>query len=205
MYSRWWYSTTFFGIVDLLTIAPWYIELVLTACGIVGHDASDVFRLIRLFRLLELEHFITAFTILDNVICRSKGVLIATGVLAFSIWLCAGAMFFLFEKDNPNWCKAWADETCAAKWEPSCVCASPSNFDTMPHSLFYTAIFLAGEWPVVDFTIGGKICCLAMLVIGIGLAALPVGTLFDSFGEELEKDGDDESENEASTNDKKDV
>merc|ERR1739845_317756 len=114
---------------------------------------GDAFRLVRLFRLLQLEHFITAFTILDNVFCRSKNVLLATGVLAMCIWLAAGALFYVFEKDNPNF---------------------EGSFDTMPKALYLTAIFLAGEWAVTDFTTGGKFLCLFLCVVGIGLAALPV-------------------------------
>lgn len=61
----------------------------------------------------------------------------------------------------------------------------------MPHSLYYTAIIVfAGEWPMVDFTIVGKFVCFATCIISIGLAALPIGSLFDSFSAVLEADGD---------------
>jgi hypothetical protein len=186
LYSRWCYATTFFGIVDLLTIAPWYIQIVSEMCGVDTGGAANCFRLMRLFRLLELEHFLTAFSVLDNVFWRSRGVLLATGVLAFTIWVSAAALFFLFEQNNPNWCMAWADATCEANWKPGCECVGPSTFDTLPHALFMVAVFLAGEWPVVDFTFGGKLCCMALCMVGLGLAALPIATLFDSFGAVLE-------------------
>lgn len=193
LYSRWCYMTTFFGIVDLATIAPFYITLALQAAGTadVNSDSSDVFRLIRLFRLLELEHFITAFTVLDNVFWRSRGALLATGILALCIWLISATFFYVAELDNPNWCLEFEDPSCATVWTRDCVCATKSTFDTMPHSLYYTAIIVfAGEWPMVDFTIVGKFVCFATCIISIGLAALPIGSLFDSFSAVLEADGD---------------
>eukprot|EP00927_Polykrikos_kofoidii_P039095 TRINITY_DN3352_c0_g1_i1.p1 TRINITY_DN3352_c0_g1~~TRINITY_DN3352_c0_g1_i1.p1 ORF type:complete len:1262 (+),score=173.67 TRINITY_DN3352_c0_g1_i1:129-3788(+) len=185
LYSRWFYMTTFFGIVDVVTILPWYFELGMAALGIPTADFSDLSRLVRLFRLLQLEHFLTAFTVLDNVFFRSKGVLAATGVLALIIWLCSGALFYVFERANPNFCSVWETLACEEKYTDGCIC-SESAFDTMPHSLFYTAVFLCGEWALIDFTILGKLLCLVLSVVGIALYAIPTGTLFDSFGAVLE-------------------
>jgi len=192
LYSRWCYFTTFFGVVDFITIAPFYIELGMWAAGSnVSQDTSDVFRLVRLFRLLELEHFITAFTVLDNVFYRSKSAFLATGVLALCIWMVTTTLFYIAELDNPNWCSEWADATCATTWTTDCVCTSKSTFDTMPHALYYMSLIIfAGEWPIVDFTVAGKMLCFVTCIISIGLAALPIGTLFDSFSNVLEADGD---------------
>jgi len=165
LYSRWCYLTTFFGFVDLFTILPWYIQL-----AFLRRDDATVFRLFRLFRLLKLEHFITAFTKLDNVIRRSSGVLVATGVVALAIWISCAALFYIFEQDNPNWVDSGA-------------------FSTMPISLYYVAIFLGGEWAVVDFTFAGKLVCMFLCIVGIGLYAVPLGSLFDSFGSVLESRG----------------
>lgn len=65
--------------------------------------AAAVFRIFRLFRLLQLERFMTAFTLLDNVFRASASVLKATGLMALIVWLGGAALFFLFERDNPNW------------------------------------------------------------------------------------------------------
>ena len=76
-YSRCEYATTFFGIVDLMAIAPWYIELILVASGI--HFDGAIFRVFRIFRFFQLEHFVTAFTKLDDVFRQCKDVLKAAG------------------------------------------------------------------------------------------------------------------------------
>jgi len=64
----------------------------------------------------------------------------------------------------------------------------------MPSALFSTAVFLGGEWGVVDFTWPGRLVCLFLCVVGIGLYSIPIGTLFDSFGAILGLGGDDDEE-----------
>jgi len=142
--------------------------------------------MVRLFRLLELEHFCVAFTVLDNVFRRSAGIFLATGLMALVISISSGALFYFFERDNPNWCNQWKKEACATQWMPDCVCTSRGAFESIPDSLYFVAIFLGGEWAMVDFTVPGKLLCLALCFVGIPLVAVPVGTLFDSFGAVLE-------------------
>ena len=43
------------------------------------------------------------FSKLDNVFRASMDVLKATGLLALIIWIGGGALFFVFEGNNPNW------------------------------------------------------------------------------------------------------
>jgi hypothetical protein len=70
-------------------------------------------------------------------------------------------------------------------------------FTNIPNSLFFTAVFLVGEWGVIDFSMPGRVVCLFLCVVGIALYAIPTGTLFDSFGAVLgmvEEDDDEEEE-----------
>jgi len=186
LYSRWYYATTFFGIVDLMTILPWYIQLIFEAAGHGGTEVAEAFRIMRLFRLFEMEHFVTAFTVLDNVFRRSSGIFAATGLMALAIWVASASLFYMFEHNNPNWCAEWQEPRCEATWDKSCVCASLTYFDSIPDAMYLTAIFLGGEWAVTDFTIPGKILCMLLCVIGIALYAIPVSALFESFGAVLE-------------------
>lgn len=55
-FSRIYYATTFFGIIDFCAVFPFYLEQVLDACD-VNFDAT-IFRVLRLFRLLQIEHFL---------------------------------------------------------------------------------------------------------------------------------------------------
>jgi Ion transport protein len=214
LYSSWIYATTFFGIVDFLSTAPWFIERALIVFGAIDEagDTVRVFRIARIFRLLQLEDFITAFSKLDNVFRASKDVLKATGLMALIIWVGCGALFFIFEENNPNWreCDASIPPTSESSKHPGCydfestaacnavypdMCTQKA-FTNMPDSLYYTAVFLGGEWGVIDFTWPGRMVCLFLCVMGIGLYAIPVGTLFDSFGAILGLSEEDEEDDE---------
>lgn len=212
LYSSAIYATTFFGIVDFLSTAPWFIEQGLVHSGLMdaAGDSARIFRIARIFRLLQLEDFITAFSKLDNVFRASKDVLKATGLMAIIIWVGCAALFFIFEENNPNWreCDSSIPATSDNPKQPGCfdfsstaACndlypgmCSQKAFVNMPDSLYYTAVFLGGEWGVIDFTFMGKFVCLFLCVAGIGLYAIPVGTLFDSFGAVLGMGGDDDDE-----------
>ena len=214
LYSSWVYATTFFGIVDFLSTAPWFVEQALLLSGAIsqGDDNARIFRIFRIFRILQLEDFVTAFSKLDNVFRASKDVLKATGLMALIIWVGCGALFFIFEEDNPNWrqCAESVPVVSNGTGIPGCldfVSTAECNayypnmceqkvFTNMPNSLYLTAVFLGGEWGVVDFTWPGRIVCLFLCVVGIGLYAIPVGALFDSFGAILGMGGDDDEGNE---------
>mmetsp|Transcript_27634 Transcript_27634/g.57705 ORF Transcript_27634/g.57705 Transcript_27634/m.57705 type:complete len:118 (-) Transcript_27634:321-674(-) len=80
------------------------------------------------------------------------------------------------------------------------TCAARLFFTHMPNTMFYVAVFLGGEWGVVDFTWQGKFVCMFLCIAGIALYSIPVGTLFDAFGaivglcEEEEEDEGEEVE-----------
>lgn len=150
------------------------------------------------------------FSKLDNVFRASIDVLKATGLLALIIWIGGGALFFILEQNNPNWreCDATVPVHSHNPEAPGCydfastaACndfypglCSQKAFKDMPNSLYYTAVFLGGEWGVVDFTWPGRFVCLFLCVAGIALYSIPIGTLFDSFGAVLGMGGDDDEE-----------
>jgi len=215
------YATTFFGIVDFLSTAPWFIERALIHFDFISpdSDAAMMFRIFRIFRMLQMEDFIVAFSKLDNVFRASKDVFKATGLMALIVWVGCGALFFLFEENNPNWrscdssipahsanpkipgCYDFHSTTACNNFYPG-MCEQKA-FTNVPNALYYTAVFLGGEWGVIDFTWPGRIVCLFLCVVGIGLYAIPVGTLFDSFGAILGLGGDNEDEEEMEGGDEK--
>jgi hypothetical protein len=198
LFSTFVYATTFFGIVDFLSTAPWFFEQGLIHAGLLdaSGDNAKIFRMFRIFRILQLEDFIVAFSKLDNVFRASKDVLKATGLMALIIWIGCGALFYIFEENNPNWRSC--DKSIPARSDDFMGCFDFSStracndvypglctqaaFTNIPNSLFFTAVFLVGEWGVIDFSWPGRIVCLFLCVVGIALYAIPTGTLFDSFG-----------------------
>ena len=186
-YSRYFYCTTFFGVVDFIAVAPWYVQQIFFSHD---HDMAVVFRVFRLFRVLQLEHFCEAFTKLDDVYRESENVLKATGLMALIVWLLSGVLFYLFERDNLNW-KADGCTTADFKNHKD---GCNTSFGDIPSALYFTAIFLGGEWAKTDFSFFGKLLCVFLCIAGIAIYAIPIGALFDSFGEVLGGGDDDEED-----------
>ena len=53
-------------------------------------------------------------------------------------------------------------------------------FEDIPNSLYFTAVFLGGEWGVIDYSVPNKILCIFFCVVGIALFSIPTGTLFEA-------------------------
>lgn len=166
-FSRVKYCISFLGVVDLVTTTPWYIEMILLMCG--KHIDSFVFRLFRLFRILQLEKFIRAFRVLGDVWHTAKDSLVSTLFIALVIWIAGSCLFFQCEKNN--------------KREQMDVA-----FKDLPSSMYYSAIFLGGEWVKIDFTHAGKIVCMLYCLAGVAVFSLPVASVFEAFGEALADD-----------------
>lgn len=147
----------------------------------------------------------------------SKDVLKATGLMAAIVWVGCGALFFIFEENNPNWrsCDSSIPVHSENPRKPGCydfastaACnevypgmCNQSAFTDMPNALFFTAVFLGGEWGLIDFTFWGRAVCLFLCVVGIALYSIPIGTLFDSFGAVLglvEEDDEEEDDGDGS-------
>lgn len=148
-----------------MSVAPWYIEEVLKHFGKMNFDEARIFRIVRIFRVLQLEDFVIAFSKLDNVFRASKDVLKATGLMAVIIWVGSSALFFLFEENNPNFrqcddsvplifdddgkpgCYDFTSTAeCNAYYPGMC---SQVAFTNMPNTMFYVAVFLGGDWGFV--------------------------------------------------------
>eukprot|EP00899_Mesostigma_viride_P007563 jgi/Mesvir1/16808/Mv15172-RA.1 len=164
-YSPWRYATSFYGLVDLLSIVPWYVEQSFWITRI-RCDATS-FRVLRLLRLLQLERFVSAFTLMDDVFYRSRDTLACAGLLAVIILVAGSTLFYLVEPRGSH----------------------GGAFDSIPSAMYYCCVFLGGEWAVIDFTIPGQVVCCLFCLLGITLFAIPLGTLFEAFGDTLSEVG----------------
>lgn len=120
----------------------------------------------------------SAFTLLDNVFIKAAPVLKATGVMALIVWIGGATVFYYSE---PHTSADNSAEIAARGGEDAAV------FTSIPDALYYCAIFLAGEWTLVDFTPVGSVACSFMAIIGVALFSIPVGVLFESFQDMLQE------------------
>lgn len=154
--------TSFVGIVDLISILPLWLDVALFLAGFDLH--LEAFQVLRVLRLLRFEDDIEAFGVLMRVFQRSRSSMAASGIIGMLIWILSAVLFHESERGNPQ---------------------VNGAFDSLPSSLYYTAVFLADEWAEVDFTPMGKILMVGLCAVAIGLAGIPIGSLFDAFADEI--------------------
>lgn len=166
-WSRRTFVFSFFGVVDLLAILPYWIQVAFSFEG-VEYDFF-LFRITRSLRVFQLEDFVPSFTLLDDAWYKCKDTVKASALLALVIWVLGAVLFFEFEKDNE---------------------ALGGAFDSIPSALHHCAIFLAGDWAEVDFTPLGKCLCMLYCMLGMAIFAIPVGSFFEAFEAALSPDNE---------------
>ncbi|MAI32753.1 MAG: voltage-gated potassium channel [Planctomycetaceae bacterium TMED240] len=146
--NRWKFATSFFGIIDLLAVLPFYIA--------PGADLRSVrvFRLLRLFRLLKLVRYSNAarrFHVALNI-AREELILFGT-VSVIMLYLSAVGIYF-FEHE-----------------------AQPTHFASVFHSLWWatTTLTTVGYGDVYPITLGGRCFTFVVLLIGLGIISIPAG------------------------------
>ena len=144
------YVLSFYGIMDLLAILPFYL-----ASGI-DLRSLRVFRMFRLFRLLKLLRFGRAMHRFSRAIVIAKEEIALFGVVTLMLLYLSAVGIYYFEH-----------------------AAQPEAFKSVIHSLWWavTTLTTVGYGDVYPITAGGKIFTFFMLMIGLGIVAVPAGLL----------------------------
>lgn len=142
------YIFSFYGIMDFVAIAPFYMALGVDLRGI------RAFRLFRVFRILKLTRYSRAMRRFGKALslAREEAVLfmLATAIL---LYLSAVGIYY-FEHQ-----------------------AQPESFNSIPHSLWWAVATLTtvGYGDVIPITAGGKTFTFVILMLGLGIIAVPAG------------------------------
>ncbi len=148
---------SFYGIIDLLSILPFYLSF-----GLADFQWVRVLRIVRVFRIFKLARYVKAIERLIFAIQRVKEELLVFLMVAFvMIYLSAVGVYFFEHK------------------------AQPEHFASIPHALWFAVVTLTtvGYGDVYPVTLGGKIFTGFILLLGLGLISVPSGLLAGSFSE----------------------
>ena len=141
---------SFFGIIDLLAILPFYLSF--------GIDLRSLraLRFVRLFRLFKLVRYNKALKHFAKAIRIAKEeIMLFLFITLILIYLSAVGIYY-FEHD-----------------------AQPEHFSSIFDSLWWAIITLTtvGYGDVYPITIGGRVFTFFILMIGLGIVAIPTGIL----------------------------
>lgn len=171
------YIFSFYAIIDMLAIAPWYLARVSPAIDRIDEEL----RLFRILRLLKLDKYYPGITLIDDVLRANSTNLGVAAFVAGVAWIIFSALLYLTEHKNQA---EDAGNTMAAR------------FKNIPNSMSYTLILLSGDYPLTGFTWPGRAVNLVMVVIAQAVVAIPTAITVAGFMKQIEADskGDDDEE-----------
>lgn len=151
---------SFFGIIDLLAILPFYLSF--------GVDLRSLraLRFLRLFRVLKLVRYNKAINHFTKAIKLAKEeILLFLFITLILIYFSAVGIYY-FENE-----------------------AQPEHFSSIFDSLWWSIITLTtvGYGDVYPITVGGRIFTFFMLMIGLGIVAIPTGIISSALTKSIEK------------------
>ncbi len=155
------YIFSFFGIIDLLSILPFFMGLYFDL------RILRTLRLIRVFRLMKLIRFNNAIDKLVNGLKNAKEELIVFLFTICILLILVSTGIYYFEKD-----------------------IQPEKFGSIFESMWWAVITLTtvGYGDVYPISVGGKIFTSLILIIGVGLITIPAGIIANSFNQLKKQD-----------------
>lgn len=141
---------SFYGMVDLLAILPFYIS------SGVDLRAVRVFRFLRLLRILKLARYNAAIRRFHRAFVIVREELALLGVVALIILYLSAVGIYYFESD-----------------------AQMDQFQSVLHSLWWavTTLTTVGYGDMYPVTAGGKLFTFFVLIVGLGVVAVPTGLI----------------------------
>lgn len=165
------YMRSFWGIIDLLAILPSYLS--------AGVGLASL-RSIRLLRLFKLARYSQAVRRLHRAILIAKEESILFFVMTvLTLYLSAVGIYY-FEHQ-----------------------AQPEVFSSVFHSLWWavTTLTTVGYGDAYPITAGGRIFTFCVLMIGLGIVAVPAGLVASALGKARQLEDEESSQRGASTSD----
>jgi voltage-gated potassium channel len=144
------YARSFFGIVDLLAILPTYLSLIIP--GAQSLIVIRALRLLRVFRVLKLAHFVGEASELTTALRASARKIIVFLGAVLTIVVIVGSIMYLIEGEA-------------------------NGFTSIPVSIYWAIVTMTtvGYGDIAPQTALGKILASAIMIMGYGIIAVPTG------------------------------
>ncbi len=157
--SRLRYMLTPMALIDLLAIIPSYFMV------IFGTDLL-MLRALRLVRVFKLTRYSRSMELLVTVAKQEAETMISAIFILWILIVIAATGIFLVEGK-----------------------IQPEEFGSIPRALWWSTVTLTtvGYGDVVPITMTGKIFGILIVILGIGMAALPAGILASGFTSEINR------------------
>ena len=144
------YATSFFGVVDLLSILPTYLAMFVPGL----HTLIDVrvLRLLRIFRVFKLTKYFGEYVFLANALAASRRkIMVFLSVVLMAVLVCGTLMYVIEGPEN--------------------------GFTSIPMSIYWgiTTMTTVGFGDITPKTDLGRLLASCMMLMGWGILAVPTG------------------------------
>jgi voltage-gated potassium channel len=151
------YARSFFGIVDLLSVLPTYLSVVVT--GTQALLTVRAFRLVRIFRVLKLGEYTSEAGHLRQALARSRQKITVFLAVVLTLVLVLGSCMYLVE--------------------------GPQNgFTSIPRGVYWAVVTLTtvGYGDITPHTVAGQVLASLVMILGYGILAVPTGIVTVELG-----------------------
>ena len=162
------YIFSFYGLIDLLTILPFYLSLT------IDLRSLRALRLLRLFRILKLVRFNKAINRFQEALkIAREEIIIFIFATCIVLYLSSVGIFF-FEN-----------------------AIQPDKFSSVFHSLWWAIVTLTtvGYGDIYPLTLGGRIFTFFILILGLGIVGIPAGLIASALTAVRRKEENDSKKN----------
>lgn len=146
----WRYATSFYGVVDLLSIVPTYLALVVPETQ--SFMVIRGIRLLRVFRILKAAHFVSEAELLVTALreSRRKITVFLGGIVA--VVLIVGSLMYVIEGEE-------------------------HGFTSIPTSMYWAIVTMTtvGYGDIAPRTPLGQLVASLLMILGYGVIAVPTG------------------------------
>lgn len=146
----WRYATSFFGVVDLLSILPTYLAVAVPETQSLM--VIRAIRLLRVFRILKAAHFLSEAQVLTTALraSRRKITVFLGGIV--TVVLIAGAVMYVIEGEE-------------------------HGFSSIPRSMYWAVVTVTtvGYGDIAPRTPLGQLVASLLMILGYAIIAVPTG------------------------------
>jgi voltage-gated potassium channel len=144
------YARSFYGIVDLLSVVPTYLELMVTGAGYLL--VIRIFRILRVFRVLKLSRYVGEADALMEALAASRRKIVVFLYAVITLVVIFGSLMYLVE--GPE-----------------------RGFTSIPRGVYWSIVTLTtvGYGDITPSTPLGQTLSAIIMIMGYGIIAVPTG------------------------------
>lgn len=151
------YVRSFFGIVDLLAVLPFYVSLFIPSTRFL--DVIKVLRMLRIFRVLKMAQYVGEADLLKNALVASRRKIGIFFVTVMTIVVILGSLMYVIEGEA-------------------------NGFSSIPRSVYWAIVTLTtvGYGDISPQTPVGQALAAFIMIIGYSIIAVPTGIITAELG-----------------------